>query len=192
MSNQSKLSVEEEMRAVISRAQSEGRANEVLQVISNSFSAPKHDCQGMADSSKRLRSDHDDQEWIVTSDAAGSSAASTSQMPAFTHSQGRVPRGANGKPLPAGITSAHQWGRTLCTLPKVKAKNASYDELIIMSETDEALKQYLTKFIMCHNGPSTKVKDLRAYLEYLGYPNHRGEPRLYMDSAQSVERTFKN
>ena len=103
-----------------------------------------------------------------SSSTSGSPAPSTAAPKAYQ----AVIRPAAGRTLPPGIASVDQWGATLCELPKFKAKQWSYTEMVTAAFGDPEVMTYLTKFILRHNGPSPKVKDLRAYLEYIDFPKN--------------------
>lgn len=66
--------------------------------------------------------------------------------------------------LPEGIGSMDEWGRTLCELPRVKHFNMSYAELVHQANTgNEEIEDYLG-WVRRHNGPSTRVHDLKKYV----------------------------
>ena len=93
--------------------------------------------------------------------------------------------------LPAGVQSLAQWGQTLCELPKVKSMRASYGDLVTQAATNQELRRYLTDFVMRHNGPSPKVRDLRAYLECIQFPTPLDGPPTYLAGSTTEERKYK-
>ena len=100
-------SVETEVQRVLARAKDEGKLDEVLRVI-NASCAPVGD---------RDLDDYYD---------LASSCSSSSRVPCAP--------GPSGSAFPDGtadgICSVDEWTRTLCELPKIKSKRASYADLV--------------------------------------------------------------
>ena len=81
-----------------------------------------------------------------------------------------LPVGSKGKTdetkiaeLPEGIKSIQHWGTTICTLPKVTHKRATYEALVRESEGDNEIKSYLN-WVMNSNMKSAKLEYLKGYL----------------------------
>ena len=68
-----------------------------------------------------------------------------------------------GVELPDGITSIPHWGKTICTLPKVAPKRATYEALVREAENNSETKSYLI-WVMNNNMKSAKLDDLKGYL----------------------------
>ena len=185
MSGNTKQNTTGQIRDLLQKAKQEGSIAEVMSIIQDSFTEVSSSAAAsatperlpitsgaMTDACKRSRgtepaiwSEYPD--WEVAEPKASGPPALDRTLPAD------VPRTAmpvyhNG--LPNGITSMEHWSRTLCELPKVKGKRASYAELVRESEDNEDLANYLTRFVLRHNGPSPKVRDLRKFLEAINYP----------------------
>lgn len=84
---------------------------------------------------------------------------------------------ANPKiPLPPGFT-LEQWGQVMCSMPKVKALNMCYRELVQLAEQDDEIAQYLHWCKTSHGtrgsgvlkGNLTPSSDLAMYLEATGW-----------------------
>ena len=78
-------------------------------------------------------------------------------------------------PLPEGLTWA-KWDRTICELPKV-AKNPlwsqkSYNELVLLSQTDTQLRQYLNWLQSRFGASYTGGKMESQGLDFAGYLMH--------------------
>ena len=186
MSQHPHASLEDDLQAVLERARQEGRSSEILRVISASFdqqpAASSQMTQGgmgaMTDASKRQRSpgsqDHMDPEWQLAEAVEDQTQGRRSRT--TVTAMAMAPLEPHARTLPPGITSVQHWGSTICELPKVKSRRATYEELVQASTREDDLKQYMTKFILKHNGPSPKVADFRKYLEYIDFKN-LGQPR---------------
>jgi hypothetical protein len=72
----------------------------------------------------------------------------------------------------------------------MKSKQMSYFDLVIESRSVPDTMTYLTRFVMNHNGPSPKVRDFRAYLEFINFPSEFERPLYFAESL--VVRRFKN
>ena len=181
------------LKAVLDKADEEGRTAEVLKVIQDSFDDKDVDKQGMSDGSKRLRSEPKFAEWGVVEApmTAGSMAAGSNQAPAERFRQEVLLQGRGPGELPPGIRSVEHRASTICELPKVKAKEATYIELVRESFTNPEMRSYLEKFIMKHNGPSPKVKDLRKFLERINYPNVGPNAPVYYPDGAGAARRFR-
>ena len=83
--------------------------------------------------------------------------------------------------LPEGIQSLEEWGRTVCKLPKVAKLDMTYRELANLGHHDQDIYNYLTRFVMNHNGTSGKVHDLRRYLIAIDFK--RESPLTYAPSS---------
>eukprot|EP00435_Cladocopium_sp_Y103_P071131 s61_g36.t2 len=70
--------------------------------------------------------------------------------------------------LPEGIVSVEQWGKTICTLPKVQNRRLTYEAMVSKSSVDAELKSYL-KWVMTSNMKSAKLDDLKGYLLKVKY-----------------------
>ena len=172
-------STEQTLQEMLRQARAEGRSDELLQIIQSSFATS--DVQGMSDAPKRQRSSVTTSGWedaVIIPDAGTTKKGPTSSGMApstatSSTTQGVIlPNDAPRAALPPGIRDVDQWGATICELPKVKAKNACYTDLVNMAFSDPELMTYLTRFVLKHNGPSPKVRDLRLYLEYINFPNN--------------------
>ena len=180
------------LREIVKKAQQENRMNEILQVIAESngsgaaaSSSPVPDQLMMP--IKRTR----DGEWDVVpeqlQDGGLSQAPMAPRTTAPSSGRGYVPIAP--PPFPDGITSIEHWGRTRCELPKVAKLRASYVELVTRSQTDSDLHTYLLRYVMKHNGPSPKVRDLRKYLEYINFGCD--QPQTYLAGSTTEVRKFK-
>ena len=176
MSQQPQRGISEEITAVLNRAHQEGRAAEVFRVIASSFD--QHDQQAassalvtqgqmrttgaMSDASKRQRrSSHHDQDWELAGEDVDRATGNGGGYPSTTTGTAAMVMGPvppNPTNFLPGIMSIQQWGNTVCELPKLKSKRATYQELVQMSMHEEDLRQYFTKFVLKHNGPSPKVR----------------------------------
>lgn len=68
--------------------------------------------------------------------------------------------------LPEGITSVHEWGRTMCDLPKIAHRKMSYRQIVkAMDEGDVEMQSYIKKLSVFRECKSPKVDDLMAYLK---------------------------
>ena len=91
------------------------------------------------------------------------SAASKSQP--FMHVNAKIP-------LPKNM-SIVEWGRTVCTMDKVKEKNLCYMELATMASSNDEMNGYLEWIVKTYGtqgsgkpkGKITKAVDLAMYLE---------------------------
>ena len=139
----------------------------------------------MSVGSKRLRSEPQFAEWgMIEAPMTAGSKHPAAQLRQEVFLQGRGP----GE-LPPGIRSVEHWALTICELPKVKAKEATYIQLVRESFTNTEMRSYLEKFVMKHNGPSPKVKDLRKFLERINHPNvGPNAPVNYPDGAGATRR----
>ena len=63
--------------------------------------------------------------------------------------------------LPEGICSVEMWGKTVCTLPKVKDRKLTYREL--SEETEKATTEYL-QWLLDNRSKGGKVQDFADYL----------------------------
>ena len=187
-------SVEEQMKKILEQARSEGNMAEVFKVIGSSFKAEdttSADRQGMSDAPKRLRSTSplpSGWENAVHIKSQGPSDAASSGYRA-EHVQS--PERLQTPQLPPGVSSVQRWGQTLCVLPKVKSLRASYEELVTMARTSDEMRNYLEKYVMTFNGASTKVKDLRRFLEYIDFPTCIGDRPVYYAEQSTCVRRFK-
>lgn len=183
-------SVDQKLREVLRQIQSEGRAEELLQVIQSSFGP--FDVQGMSDASKRQRSDSEWDNAVVIPSSPASSRTPPTAGTVGSGYQAILPPGAqNAKKLPPGIRDVDHWGASLCELPKVKSRRLTYAELVVLSSQEYEIRTYLTRFILRHNGPSEKVQDFRRYLEFIGYPNHLEGPEPDVRSTYVFPRKFR-
>ena len=203
-------SVEEQMKKILERARSEGNMAEVFKVIGSSFKAEdttSADRQGMSDAPKRLRSTSplpSGWENAVHIKSQGPSDAASSgyraehvqsperlQTPQLPAQQFVLQPGRADAQLPPGVPSVQRWGQTLCVLPKVKSLRASYEELVTMARASDEMRNYLEKYVMTVNGASTKVKDLRRFLEYIDFPTCIGDRPVYYAEQSTCVRRFK-
>ena len=203
-------SVEEQMKKILEQARSEGNMAEVFKVIGSSFKAEdttSADRQGMSDAPKRLRSTSplpSGWENAVHIKSQGPSDAASSgyraehvqsperlQTPQLPAQQFVLQPGRADAQLPPGVSSVQRWGQTLCVLPKVKSLRASYEELVTMARTSDEMRNYLEKYVMTFNGASTKVKDLRRFLEYIDFPTCIGDRPVYYAEQSTCVRRFK-
>ena len=203
-------SVEEQMKKILEQARSEGNMAEVFKVIGSSFKAEdttSADRQGMSDAPKRLRSTSplpSGWENAVHIKSQGPSDAASSgyraehvqsperlQTPQLPAQQFVLQPGRADAQLPPGVPSVQRWGQTLCVLPKVKSLRASYEELVTMARTSDEMRNYLEKYVMTFNGASTKVKDLRRFLEYIDFPTCIGDRPVYYAEQSTCVRRFK-
>ena len=126
--------LEAELKRAIDRACLLGHARDVLDMINECYPEEQPDVQAMSDASKRLR-DEEYGDWELapahgTTGApkraprpSSSAPAGSGQMPVVPGRHGFL----HGHPdMPEGITSLDQWGATVCELPKVRSKGASY------------------------------------------------------------------
>ena len=142
---------------------------------------------------------------VIPETTSGPMPASASSGPAATTGGYALPPGVNsmeewGRTLirpqtggrrvipPEGVNSLEEWGRTICKLPKMAKKQLSYRELANEGHVNQETYNYLTKFVMCHNGPSGKVSDFKQYLEAIDFENE--SPLTYAPSKMSG-RTLK-
>ena len=72
-----------------------------------------------------------------------------------------------GIKAPEGIDDIETWGRTICTLPKVEKRGASYRELLELAKTSTDMHNYLC-WVRKNPQISSKVKDLSDYLKAAG------------------------
>ena len=185
---------DEQLRVFMEKVTAEGRAAEVMAVIQQSFTdAPEvPDQQAMSDASKRRR--EDPTSWddaVVIPKAAPASFCPQQAAPNIIPSeapparapmtQGPVmPQGYVVQRAPAivnehliefppGIRSIDEWGRTVCTLPKVASRKMTYRELANEGHMCQEMRNYLTRFIMKNNGTSAKVNDFKRYLYAIDY-----------------------
>ena len=209
MSQQPQRSISEEITAVLNRAHQEGRTAEVFRVIASSFD--QHDQQAassalvtqgqmratgaMSDASKRQRSaSHHDPDWELAGDDVDGATGNGGGDPSTTAGTAATVMGPvppNPANFPPGIMSIQQWGNTVCELPKVKSRRATYRELVQMSIHEDDLRQYFTKFVLKHNGPSPKVRDLRRFLEAIDYKNIGQPPPVYYPNSDGAQRVMR-
>jgi len=71
-----------------------------------------------------------------------------------------------GVELPEGVGSLTNWGNTMCTLPKVKDRKASYSELA--ADTDQSTIDYLT-WVKNNASKSGKMQDFANYLAAINW-----------------------
>ena len=89
--------------------------------------------------------------------------------------------------LPDGISSSEEWGRTICSLPKVKDRKLRYHELVQQSKSDTELSDYLV-WIKKAGIRSNKVDDLRSYMSYIGHdPEYEARKITYPGSSKARE-----
>eukprot|EP00435_Cladocopium_sp_Y103_P071184 s61_g36.t3 len=85
--------------------------------------------------------------------------------------------------LPEGIVSVEQWGKTICTLPKVQNRRLTYEAMVSKSSVDAELKSYL-KWVMTSNMKSAKLDDLKGYLLKVKYEVYDAGAVMYPGSAE--------
>ena len=83
---------------------------------------------------------------------------------------------SQGYTLPEGIESVVQWGKTICTLPKMQDKKMTYEALVRESRTDEDIKSYLN-WVMTSKMKSAKVDDFKKYLQAIQF-NAAGKTQI--------------
>ena len=120
----SRPSVIDEVQRVLNRARAEGKEQDVLQVIQQSFTSENLELQGMSDASKRQRGEPSE-EWELMSEAPSATTTGRGygpqvpvapKAPASTSATSAAPAsstGASQRGLPVGITSVEQWGSTV-------------------------------------------------------------------------------
>lgn len=89
-----------------------------------------------------------------------------------------------GNDLPDGVTSLEQWGKTLCTLPKVASKKLTYAAMIKKSKWDDEMLSYL-QWVMHSNMKSAKLDDLKAYLRKTGFEKENSDT-VYFPGSKAV------
>ena len=163
--NASSSSSADDLNRVLARLQSDGRTQEVLEVLQLSFGSPVE---------KRNR------------DLAGQPLEDEDEDFGYERVQAPVaPAAAAGNvQLPAGVNSVTQWGNALCVLPKVAALKLSYSELVLRAVEDKEVRSYLDNFVRKYQGTSARVKDLRLYLE----ASQGAGPVLYYEGSSEVRR----
>ena len=122
---------------------------------------------------------------------SGSNSLTPKQQPVtpVTHSAPKVygGKGSEKTPLPEGIHSSDEWGRTLCTLPKVKDRKLRYWELVQKSQSDTELSDYLV-WIKRAGIRSSKVDDLRGYMSHIGFdPEFEARKITYPGTSSARE-----
>ena len=157
----------DDLNRVLARLQSDGRTQEVLEVLQLSFGSPVE---------KRTR------------DLAGQPLDNPDEDEDFGYERVQAPVApaavAGNVQLPAGVNSVTQWGNTLCVLPKVAALKLSYSELVLRAVEDKEVRSYLDNFVRKYQGTSARVKDLRLYLE----ASQGVGPVLYYEGSSEVRR----
>jgi hypothetical protein len=111
----------------------------------------------MSDASKRAKPDSEEarpKAVPTLSLSSGSYAATTPTTPWASSATEVV--------LPEGVSSLTEWGRTVCELPKYKAKHWSYSELA--QNPDKEVQDYLA-WICDHKHKAGRVADLANYLK---------------------------
>ena len=167
-------SVHQKLQEIIRQAQSEGRTEELLEVIESSFEVGP----------RRQHSDWENAVVVPSSTTSSKASGSKSSGHQATHPPDTR--------LPPGIRDVDHWGASLRELNKVKSRRLTYTELVALSSEDHEIRIYLTRFVLKHNGPSEKVKDLRRYLEFIGYPNHLEGPEPDVQSTYVFPRKFRS
>ena len=193
---------EEQLRSFMEQASAQGRAEEVLAIIQQSFDATPGvvDHQAMSDASKRRREQQStwDDAVVIPGAAISSAPPSVQQVPVEVvpkqppavpkqpptvqlpegvrsleewgrtiirePSDGGIQRPPHRVLLPEGVRSLEEWGRTVCKLPKVVKRGMTYQELAAEGNTNQDTYNYLSKFVLCHNGTSAKVHDFKQSL----------------------------
>ena len=157
----------DDLNRVLARLQSDGRTQEVLEVLQLSFGSPVE---------KRNR------------DLAGQPWDNEDEDEDFGYERVQAPvapaAAAGNVQLPTGVNSVTQWGNTLCVLPKVAALKLSYSELVLRAVEDKEVRSYLDNFVRKYQGTSARVKDLRLYLE----ASQGAGPVLYYEGSSEVRR----
>ena len=167
-----------------------GKTDEVLAILRQNFGTERVEDHGaMSDASKRRRSPAPSEGWEQVQYPQTSGGYSSGPM--GTSESGQTDAGGiQQAALPEGIPSLTRWSETLCELPKVAKLNYSYAELVQASYQDESLKKYLLSYVLTFRGSSDRVKDLRLFLEAIGYTGSE-TPVLRYGSATSDIRRFK-
>ena len=123
-----------------------------------------------------------DYDLMVASSSAAPMASPTAATP-----NTRAEDASAQIPLPPGISSVFDWGRTVCDLPKVKSRGMRYREMAI-SDIKE-VSEYLTWILQQSPKKSPKINDLANYLKKTKW-GHTGdtlkipgsnEPRILKD-----------
>ena len=70
--------------------------------------------------------------------------------------------------LPPGVDSLEQWGKTICTLPKVASRRCTYQKLIDEAGRVGDTKVYLA-WVHCNAHKSAKAADFKNYMEAVNY-----------------------
>lgn len=80
--------------------------------------------------------------------------------------------------LPEGIESLSHWGKTVCTLPKFAGQKLTYEKLVSKAGTCQETKEYMV-WVKNNAHKSPKVKDLKEYLEAVGYFETKSNTATY-------------
>eukprot|EP00435_Cladocopium_sp_Y103_P026519 s49_g6.t1 len=114
---------------------------------------------------------------LIRDDVNG--AANRSQQPVVPQAK------AKSKPdLPEGVSSVDQWGRTICTLPKVKDEAPTYAEIGSLGK----YKEYRSWLFTQGKSKGPRVADLRNYMIAAGVFN---EDEDVMIPGSSEVRRFR-
>lgn len=164
-----------------------GQLQEVLNEI---YQAQAGGTASMNDSCKRRMSSADvasPPDFELIDSPTGSGGQPKKQAPIVpTKINTAVGKSVKETELPEGISSVEQWGKTVCTLPKVVHRRLSYEEMIHISTTDEEIKNYL-KYILTTGVKSAKVDDLRSYMHSIDYKDPDAGKMTYLGTSEVRE-----
>ena len=88
--------------------------------------------------------------------------------------------------LPDGVSSLEEWGRTICELPKVKELNASYRELVNISDGGDTKMASYLNWVRNYKGPSSRTMDFKKYL--LARLACESQPKTYFPDSMEIRR----
>ena len=132
----------------------------------------------LTDASKRAKPDSD--EVPPSSRPSSSTPTLTLTSGAYSTVASPVPWATSPAevPLPEGVSSLAEWGRTVCELPKYRAMNWTYSEMC--KSSDPEVRDYLG-WISDHAHKAGRVKDLSLYLKATNWnPSRRGTTKTGM------------
>lgn len=143
-----------------------------------------NEAQAMTDASKRLRDDDSDWDQVEETEP---NLPMTSKGPTGSAGYERVmksaltnnPEPARDFPLPEGVKTVEQWGKTIIMMPKYADQNVTYKELVNRATRDSEAQSYI-KMIQSKFTPkdgeeyikkSTQAVDFALYLKKTKYGN---------------------
>lgn len=94
-------------------------------------------------------------------------------------------------PLPEGIRSLHQWGTTVCELPKFAKRDLTYSSMLVEAKTSKEMANYLG-WVLTAGTKSPKLDDLRAFLKASGFDPKSLDGETIKYPCSSFSRRLKD